>query len=209
MTVHGWPLPSKVMWQGAKPWGSAPYGHGGRTIAQWGCTAASLAEAQRASGVRAGATPQTVCERASLAVPPVWAPGSSLAVLPRLARSAGFACPDVEDAWGVSMPSGSGRAVAGGMSARQMSVAICDAIDGHGLAPRRGFAWVQVDYTGDDVGEHWIMALAYDDDAIYCTDSAPARVVQLDRKTLTAPVMWGAVERRYRVVRGYPLVVSG
>ena len=200
MRIHGWPLPTKVMWQGAKPWGSAPYGHGGKTIAQWGCTATSLAEAQRASGVRAGATPQTVCERAAQAVPPVWAPGSSLAVLPRLARSAGFACPDVEDAWTVAK---------GAMSVRQMSVAICDAIDGHGLAPCRGFAWLQVDYTGDDVGEHWIMALAYDEDAIYCTDSAPAKVIQLDRKTLTAPVLWGAVERRYRVVRGYPLVVAG
>ena len=200
MTIHGWPLPSKVMWQGARPWGPSPYGYGGKTIAQWGCTATSLAEAQRASGVRAGATPQTVCERALLAVPPVWAPGSSLAVLARMARSAGFSCPDVSEAWTVQK---------GAMSARQMSVAICDAIDGHGLAPRRGFAWLQVDYTGDDVGEHWIMALGYDDDAIYCTDSAPARVVQLDRATLTAPVMWGAVERRYRVVRGYPLVVTG
>lgn len=198
--IHGWPLPTRVMWQGAKPWGSSPYGHGGKTIAQWGCTATSLAEAQRASGVRAGATPQTVCERAMQAVPPVWAPGSSLAVLPRLARSAGFACPDTEDAWTVAK---------GAMSARQLSVAICDALDGHGLAPRRGFAWLQVDYTGDDVGEHWLMALGYDDDAIYCTDSAPAKVIQLDRKTLTAPVLWGAVERRYRVVRGYPLVVAG
>jgi hypothetical protein len=95
------------------------------------------------------------------------------------------------------------------MSARQLSVAICDAIDRHGIQPRHGFAWLHVDYTGDDVGEHWIMAIAYDDDVIYCTDSAPARVIQLDRKTLTAPVMWGAVERRYRVVRGYGLTVTG
>lgn len=200
MTIHGWALPSKVMWQGDRRWGSQPYGLGGKTIAQWGCTATSLAEAQRASGVRAGATPQTVCERAVQTVPPVWAPGSSLAVLPRLARSAGFACPDVEDAWTVAK---------GAMSARQISVAICDAIDGHGLAPRRGFAWLHVDYTGDDVGEHWMMALAYDDDAIYCTDSAPARVVQIDRRTLQTEVMWGASSRRYRVVRGYPLVVTG
>ena len=198
--IHGWPLPERVMWQGDRRWGSQPYGAGGKTIAQWGCTATSLAEAQRASGIRAGATPVTVCERALQAVPPVWAPGSSLAVLPRLARSAGFSCPDVDEAWTVQK---------GAMSARQMSVSICDAIDRHGVVPRHGFAWLQVDYTGDDVGEHWIMALAYDEDAIYCTDSAPARVIQLDRKTLTAPVMWGAVERRYRVVRGYPLSVAG
>ena len=195
MTIHGWPLPARPMWQGK--W-QTPYGHGGKTIGQWGCTATALAEAQRLSGVRAGATPQTVCERALTVDPPVWAPGSSLAVLPRLARSAGFSCPDVADAWTVAK---------GAMSARQMSVAICDAIDGHGLAPRRGFAWLHVDYTGDDVGEHWLMAVAYDEDAIYCTDSAPAKVTQLDRKTLTAPVMWGAVEKRYRVVRGYPLGV--
>lgn len=197
MTIHGWPLPSKPMWQGK--W-TTPYGHGGKTIAQWGCTATALAEAQRLSGVRAGATPQTVCERAATVDPPVWAPGSSMAVLPRLARSAGFSCPDADGAWTVAK---------GAMTTRQMSVAICDAIDGHGLAPRRGFAWLHVDYTGDDVGKHWLMAVAYDDDAIYCTDSAPARVIQLDRKTLTAPVMWGAVERMYRVVRGYPLVVTG
>lgn len=195
--IHGWPIPARAMWQGKYP---QPYGHGGKSIAQWGCTATALAEAQRLSGVRAGATPQTVCERALTVSPPVWAPGSSLAVLPRMARSAGFSCPDTGDAWTVAK---------GAMTARQMSVAICDAIDGMGLAPRRGFAWLHVDYTGDDVGEHWIMAVAYDDDVIYCTDSAPARVVQLDRKTLTAPVMWGAVERRYRVVRGYPLTVTG
>ncbi len=201
MTVHGWPIPIRgTMWQGDRRWGSQPYGLGGKTIAQWGCTATSLAEAQRASGVRAGATPQTVCERAVQTVPPVWAPGSSLAVLPRLARSAGFSCPDVEQAWTVAK---------GAMSARQISVAICDAIDGHGLAPRRGFAWLHVDYTGDDVGEHWLMALAYDDDVIYATDSAPARVVQIDRRTLQTEVMWGASSRRYRVVRGYPLVVAG
>lgn len=200
MTVHGWPLPSRVMWQGDRRWGASPYGLGGKTIAQWGCTATSLAEAQRASGARAGATPQTVCDRAVQTVPPVWAPGSSLAVLPRLARSAGFSCPDPEGAWTVAK---------GAMSARQISVAICDAIDGHGLAPRRGFAWLHVDYTGDDVGEHWIMALAYDDDVIYATDSAPARVVQIDRRTLKAEVLWGAKERSYRVVRGYPLVVTG
>ena len=195
--IHGWPIPARVMWQGAY---KGPYGHGGKTIAQWGCTATALAEAQRLSGVRAGATPQTVCERALTVSPPVWAPGSSLAVLPRLARSAGFSCPDTTEAWTVAK---------GAMTTRQLSVAICDAIDGHGLAPRRGFAWLHVDYTGDDVGEHWVMAVAYDDDVIYCTDSAPAKVTQLDRKTLTAPVMWGAVEKRYRVVRGYPLVVTG
>lgn len=199
--VHGWPIPIRgTMWQGDRRWGTAPYGHGGKTIAQWGCTATSLAEAQRASGVRAGATPQTVCERALQAVPTVWAPGSSLAVLPRLARSAGLSCPDVEGAWTVAK---------GAMSAKQMSVAICDAIDGHGLAPRRGFAWLHVDYTGDDVGEHWLMALAYDDDVIYATDSAPARVVQIDRRTLRAEVLWGAKARSYRVVRGYPLAVTG
>jgi hypothetical protein len=186
------------MWQGDRRWSASPYGHAGKTVAQWGCTATSLAEAQRASGVRAGATPQTVCERAALAVPPVWAPGSSLAVLPRLARSAGLSCPDPDSAWTVAK---------GAMSARQLSVAICDAIDRHGISPRHGFAWLHVDYTGDDVGEHWIMALAYDDDVIYATDSAPAKVIQIDRRTLQAEVMWGASPRRYRVVRGYPLTV--
>ena len=32
MTIHGWPLPSKVMWQGAY---KGPYGYGGRTRSLW------------------------------------------------------------------------------------------------------------------------------------------------------------------------------
>lgn len=196
-SIHGWPEPDRVLWQGADPWGSQPYGYGGKTVGQWGCTAASLSQAQRLSGVRAGATPGTVVTDALRASPAVWAPGSSLAHLPNLARSAYFQCPDVEDGWDVRK----------GMTTRQMSVAICDAIDRHGLAPRHGFAWLHVDYTGDDVGEHWLLAYAYDDDVVYCTDSATAKIVEITRRTLKGRAVWGKTERRYTVVRGYPLVV--
>jgi hypothetical protein len=196
-TRHGWPDPGRVFWQGAPPWGPLPYGHGGKTIGQWGCTAASLSQAQRLSGVRAGATPGTVVTDALRASPAVWAPGSSLAVLPHLARSAYFQCPDTEEAWDARK----------GMKPRELSIAICDAIDRHGLAPRHGFGWLHVDYTGDDVGEHWILAYAYDDDVIYCTDSAPAKIVELDRRTLKGRAKWGSVWRDYTVVRGYPLTV--
>ena len=197
MTRHGWPDPGRIFWQGAPPWGSSPYGYGGKTVGQWGCTASALSQAQRLSSVRAGATPGTVVANALRASPAVWQPGSSLAHLPNMARSAYFQCPDTEEAWDVKR----------GMTVRQMSIAICDAIDRHGLQPRNGFAWLHVDTTGDDVGEHWILAYAYDDDVIYCTDSAPSKITELSRKTLTGAAQWGSVERRYRVVRGYPLGV--
>jgi hypothetical protein len=93
------------------------------------------------------------------------------------------------------------------MTVRELSVAICDAIDRHGLQPLHGFGWLHVDYTGDDVGEHWIMAIAYDEDVIYCTDSAVADLVEINRKTLKGRAMWGKVARVYTVVRGYPLTV--
>lgn len=85
--LHGWPKPLKVLWQGAY---NQPYGHGGKTIGQWGCTATALAEGQRLAGIRAGATPHTVCERASTWNPPVWATGNSEAHLAHMAQSAGF-----------------------------------------------------------------------------------------------------------------------
>jgi hypothetical protein len=190
--LHGWPIPLKIMAQRNYP---QPYGHGGKTIGQWGCTATALAEGQRLAGIRAGATPVTVCERALTYVPAVWAPGQSAAVLAHMAASAGFT---VREALTV------GR---GGMSARQASVAICDAIDGMGLQPRRGFGWLQVDKNDDGKGDHWILAYAYDADWIYCTDSAPGRVTPLNRKTLRGLAVWAGVEKIYQVTRGYLLSV--
>jgi hypothetical protein len=172
-----------------------PYGHGGKTIGQWGCTATALAEGQRLAGIRAGATPETVCARALRYDPAVWAPGKSAAVLPQMAASAGFT---VRGAWSV------GR---GGMSATQCSLAITDAIDGMGLMPRRGFAWLQVDKNDDGQGDHWVLAVAYDDRWIYCTDSAPAKITPIDRKTLRGLAVWAGVERTYQVTRGYLLGV--
>jgi hypothetical protein len=190
--LHGWPIPAKIMAQRNYP---QPYGHGGKTIGQWGCTAASLAEGQRLAGIRAGATPHTVCERASTWLPPVWATGSSLAVLPHLAASAGFT---VSPAFTVGK---------GGLSAAQASLKICDAIDGMGLSPRRGFGWLQVDKDADGVGDHWVLAIAYDADWIYCTDSAPAKITPLNRKTLRGLAVWGSAEKTYQVTRGYLLEV--
>jgi len=190
--LHGWPIPAKILWQGAY---KQPYGHGGKSIAAWGCTATALAEGQRLAGIRAGATPVTVCERALTYVPAVWAPGKSAAVLCHLAASAGFT---VSPAFTV------GR---GGVSTAQASLKICDAIDGMGLSPRRGFGWIQVDKNDDGKGDHWVLAFAYDDDVIYCTDSAPAKITQIDRKTLRGLAVWAGVERVYQVTRGYLLGV--
>lgn len=197
MTIHGWPTPDRIFRQ--RDYAHLPWGYGGKSWAAWGCPALALIPLVRLAGIRAGETPESAQDRLRRASPPVWAPGKSAAVLPRLARVEGFSCPDTEDAWDVRK----------GLSVKDLSREICDAIDGHGLAPKRGFAWVHVDYDGDEVGNHWIAPYAYDDVAIYAVDSVPGTTIQLDRKTLTAPVQWGAVERRYRVVRGYPLTVAG
>jgi hypothetical protein len=202
LTRHGWPDPDRQWWQGAQPHGPLPYGHGGKTVGQWGCTVCSLAAAARLAGATAGASPEWLQARAMRPEAGVWAPGSSLAVLPSLARAADLTCPDVGEAWSV-------RAIKQrpAMTVREISVCICDTIDHHGLTAPVGFGWLHVDYTGDDVGEHWILAYAYDDKHIYCYDSAVAGIVRLSRKTLTGAAQWGSVERRYRVVRGYPLGV--
>jgi hypothetical protein len=190
--LHGWPKPTKIMAQRNY---TQPYGLGGKTIGQWGCTAASLAEGQRLSGIRADATPATLCERALTWDPAVWLPGKSAAHLGHLARSAGYT---VRQALSVGK---------GGMSSTQASLAITDAIDGMGLSPRRGFGWIQVDKNDDGKGDHWILAYAYDADWIYCTDSAPGKVTPLNRKTLRGLAVWGKVEKVYQVTRGYLLGV--
>gem|GEM_PF-4449435 len=194
MTRHGWQDPDRVFAQRDYP---QPYGHGGIPISRWGCTAAALSQAARLSGVQAGATPATVAARALAATPYVWAPGSSLARMPQMARAMGFTCPDADAAVDVKT----------GTTPSALSIGISDAIDRHGLVERNGFAWVQVDYTGDDVGEHWLLAFAYDEVSIYCTDSAIGAVVAVNRKTLRATVRWGSVSRKYRIVRAYPLTV--
>jgi hypothetical protein len=199
---HGWPDPDKTWWQGASPHGRLPYGHGGKTIGQWGCTLCGVAAAARLVGATAGATPSWLQARAMQPEARVWAPGSSLAVLPAMARAADLTCPDADQAWSVK-PSSSRPA----MTVREISVEICDAIDHHGLPTQKGFGWLHVDYTGDDTGEHWILAVSYDDLSIRCYDSAVGSMIMLSRKTLTGVAKWGQTERRYRVVRGYPLGV--
>jgi hypothetical protein len=191
---HGWPDPDKLWWQGAKPHGELAYGHAGKTIGQWGCGLCAVAAAARLAGVRAGATPTTVQAAAMQASPPVWAADSSLAVMPRLARAAGLSCLDAGERWSVVA-----RPERPAMTVADISRAVCDAIDHHGLTAPVGFGWLHVDYTGDDRGDHWILAFAYDDRWAYCYCSMKAGVVRLSRTTLK-----GA---GYTVVGGYPLGV--
>jgi hypothetical protein len=139
--------------------------------------------------------------------PVVWDPGSSSAYLSRLARSAGFDCPDSSwmTAEGRQMQVASGHMTAAqaskvyAMSAAEMSIEIC-AIIANG-----GFGWLQVDKNADGKGDHWIGAYAYDDEWIYCADTATARREKLSRKDLTGTAMWSKVEKHYRCVRAYPL----
>lgn len=196
---HGWSDPDKIFTQ--IEYKHLPWGFGGKTWAEWGCPALALIPLVRLAGIKAGETPESAQDRLRRASPPVWLPGKSEAYLPALARVLGFQCPDHTKAWDI-------REKKGGMTAREMSIAICDAIDHLGHPGQLGFAWVHLDYDGDEVGNHWGGAFAYDDRWIYVVDSVPGRVIRIDRKTLTAKdVPWGSRLKRYRIVRGYPLTV--
>lgn len=179
------PDPLILFWQGAKPWGPMPYGFGGKTIAQWGCTASGLAFARRQAGLDATSTPGTIVADAMKLKGnrSVWSPGSSLAALPAMARSAGF---DVAADWGDD-------AVA-------IDAGVIEAIDAG------GFGWLHVDYTGDDKGEHWIMAFAHSDKVFCCADSATKKVQWLSRGALRGLASWAGVEKKYRACRGYALL---
>ena len=195
--MTSWPTPDKIYKQAN--YKHLPWGHGGKSWAAWGCPALSLIPLVRLAGIRAGETPETAQARLLSASPAIWAPDSSKAVLPWLARRLGFSCPETTAAWDVRT----------GMTVRAMERAILSAIDGMGLAPRHGFGWLHVDYDGDEIGNHWLGAFASDATHFHCVDSVPGEVVKLDRKTLTGEAQWGKTTRHYRVVRGYPLTVAG
>lgn len=198
--------PARIFWQVAEPWGKEPWGSAGPTVGAWGCPGVSLAVLATLAG-DPSATPLTVVQAARKHRPAVWAPGSSLALLPELARSAGFTCPDSSwmTAEGRQLQVESGRMTAAqaskvyAMSAAEMSIEICATI------ATGGFAWLQVDKNADGKGDHWIGAYAYDDEWIYCADTATARREKLSRKDLTGTAVWSKVEKHYRCVRAYPL----
>lgn len=201
--------PPRVFWQSAEPWGKEPWGFAGPTVGAWGCPGASLACLLGASG-DAAATPLTVVQAARKHRPAVWAPGSSLAVLPELARSAGFTCPDrswvtaegraLQVACGAITEAQASKIYA--MSAAELSTEIC------AIIATGGFAWCCVDKNADGRGDHWIGAIAYDDEWIYCADTATARIERLSRKDLTGKALWAKVEKIYRCVRAYPLTLK-
>jgi hypothetical protein len=170
------------MWQGASPWGSAPYGFGGKMIGQWGCTATALAEMLRMAG-RPLATPQTVCEAAEKAIPPVWAPGASAAVLPRLARAQGLRCAD-----SATYLIGAKR---GGADGAELGLTAMSTLITESIVRGKGWAWLHVGRLGQ--GRHWLAGFAFDELRIYATDSETAKVETIDRRTLEG--------RRWSVVR--------
>lgn len=184
MVRHGFANPDRVMWQSHATWGKDPYGYGGKTISQWGCPCASLAEAQRLLGMIPDATPRSVCSEAMKESPPVWAPGQSAAVLPRMARSAGFICSDF--GWR-------------DITDEAMSHAVRKHIDGGGVV------WLQVDKDEDGKGDHWTLAFAYDERWIYITDSATAKVEKLGVDTMHGQAVWAGKPKQYHAVRAYPL----
>lgn len=202
--------PPRFFWQSSEPWGKEPWGEAGKTVGQWGCPGAALATLRTCAG-DAAATPLTVMQAARKHKPRVWAVGSSAALLPELARSAGFTCPDV--AWhtkeGRQMQVDAGLLTAAqaakiyAMSVGELVTEIC------ALIATGGFVWLHVDRTNDGKGDHWLGAYAYDDEHIYCSDSATAKCEKMSRKDLTTTTKWGVTEQKYRGVRAYPLTFVG
>jgi hypothetical protein len=181
---HGFDDPARVHWQSHATWGKDPFGNGGKTIGQWGCPAASIAEALRFFDMDPNATPRTVVKDALASSPPVWAADTSLAVLPRLARSAGIICSDF--GWR-------------DITDEAMSLAVRKHIDAGGVV------WLQVDKDDDGRGDHWTCAFAYDEKWIYITDSATAKVERLGVDTMHGQAVWGGKPKTYHAVRAYPL----
>lgn len=184
MVRHGFDPPDRVMWQSHAEWGKDPFGRGDKTIGQWGCPAASIAEALRFFGMGPNATPRSVVHEALKESPPVWAPNTSLAVLPRLARSAGLICSDF--GWR-------------DITDEAMSLAVRRHIDAGGVM------WLQVDKNDDGKGDHWTLAFAYDEKWIYITDSATAKVEKLGVDTMHGQAVWSGKPKPYHAVRAYPL----
>jgi hypothetical protein len=184
----GHPDPSSVLYQGDHRWGRVTVGRGPQRFGAVGCLVTSVAQALRILGVRAGATPLDV-QRAGLAWPDVWAPGSSGAVVTELVRAQkGVVVGGDYSGAGTSTPPEVLRPV------------IADCIQ------RGGVALVAVDYdrdmpAGDPTAEHWGCAYAAQARRLWLTDPATAKRESVDLATLAGPVSWGSVVRPYVVVR--------
>lgn len=198
ITRIGFNDPPHVLHQGANPWGSDPWGFGGLTVGAAGCPGTALAEGQRMIGIRAGANPRTVIARALEMKPAVWAPGSSAANLPLLARSASFKCPD--ESW--MLPEA--RAKRPHLASVQVDLATMSLLCTTAIQ-EKGFAWINVDHNGDDLADHWVLGYAFDQEWIYCTDSATAKIERLMRKTLAGETKWSGKQKKYRALRAFPL----
>lgn len=196
ITRIGYADPTSIVWQGARPHGTLPYGTGGKTVGQWGCPLMALWHAdQMRGGRRTIAQMLELCRKAG-----VWDAGSSLARLPLMARTLGFACPDTP--W---MTLGAIEAAdwvpsdTVGLSCLELSLEICGAIEAG------GFAWLCVDHTGDDRGDHWVLAYAFDGEHIHYVDSATKKTGTLLRRTLSGVSVWAGTPKAYAVVRAYGL----
>lgn len=183
----GFADPGRVLWQGASQWRDMKVGLSDQRCAQVGCVLTAVAQACRILGVRAGATPQTVNDAGLKHAPAVWLPERpAAAIIPRLCRANRLAC--------ASEP------IEG--SAAEMREAITLSISGGGLA------LVHVDYTGDERGEHWILAHAVEDGVIRACDPATARVEFLGLDALSGTAKWGSVSKTYTVAKVRPIYVG-
>lgn len=178
----------QVIWQGGKPHGQQFVGLGIETFARVGCVVTSVAMALRLLGAKAGAMPLEV-QNKGLMKGGVWAKNSSACSVRALIDSQG------------SIISGQDFPGPGQHSAPDAVLRIVEKTIESG-----GVCLLHVDHDsaipgGDQIGDHWIVAYAFDADHVYCADPATARNERLRRGDLSGIVMWGKKQRAYSARR--------
>lgn len=176
----------KVLAQADPRWSKALLGDGTATIGRAGCVLASLVEAARR---KAGRDDVSIPMLNEMAIAAGAFNGSELRV-DDAAQLVGLDAPYADR---VSASPGDPRLV--------RALERC-------LADPDGGALVRVDHNGDGKGDHTIFVYGWSPNtpkAILCTDSAPAKTVQLSFPALTVTVPWGKVAKHYRVVAVHPI----
>jgi len=160
------------------------------TIGSSGCTVTAVAQALRVLGVRAGATPLDV-QAHGVNRPGVWAEGAAGAVVSELARAQRLT---------VGEDTGAGHVA----PVQPLRALILSCLDSGGVA----LVCVDHDHNapgGDDIGDHWVLAIGADADSLWVADPATGEVETLQLRTLTGPVLWGKRAKVYSVVRAVTL----
>lgn len=179
-----------LFFQSDKRWSSDVLGHGPSTIGRAGCVLVSLTMAADRIG-RGLVTPpgaNDLCRRGDAFRhfrDGEWR-RADLLYVPRAALALGFIAPPDD---------------------------VTEAVPGHPALPTalanalgRGLALVRVDHTGDERGDHTILATSIDTvkGVVHCLDPAIGPMT-LAWPSLSATVMWRDKEKTYRVTKVQPL----